>query len=677
MARNTVIVSVLADTKKFSSGMKGANSSLGKIAKIGALAVAAVGTVAVALGTKAVKSASKLEQAMGGLEAVFKGQFGTMDRFASKAASSVGLAENEYAELATVLGAQLKNMGVSTDKLAGQTNDLVGLGADLAAQFGGSTSEAVAALSSLLRGERDPIERYGVSINEAAVKAKLAEMGLSGLSGEAEKNAKLQATLALLTDQTADAQGAFAREADTLAGAQQRVAAATENVYSKIGTALLPAISAAVGAFGTLFAKLVESEGFDNFVAGLGNVAENVAAFITAIAEGKNPLGGFAGQLLEIASYFSPIGIALRVLEPLLPPLAAAFSDLGNTLVTAIAPLLPVLADAFAQIGAALVPVVGLVIEVATMLIEALAPAIGELVPIIALLIPPIVELASAVIPPLIGALRLLLQAFGPIIETVVSVLVPVIQSIVDGLTGLLDFLIGVFTGDWDRAWKGLQKSTKAIWDTIVSVISGVVQIILSILTQWWQSIVQMGSQLTNGLARALVDGWRGIQSWFQSLPGVILGFFSGVGSWLLDVGRNLIQGLGDGIAAMGQWVLDQIGNVINGAIGWAKDLLGIHSPSRVFRDFGRNVGRGLADGIADMGRGVRDAAGGLANAVTGGFGDPTLAIAGLDTGGTAAGRTGSGNTYNIYVNAIAPSPEVGRAIAESLSEFERLGGIR
>src|SRR5690606_19832279 len=121
-----------------------------------------------------------------------------------------------------------------------QTNDLVGLGADLAATFGGSTSDAVSALSSLLRGERNPIERYGVSMNEATVKAKMAALGLDGLTGEAEKNAKLQATLAILTEQTADAQGQFAREADTAAGAAQIATAKQEDMRAKIGTGLLP-----------------------------------------------------------------------------------------------------------------------------------------------------------------------------------------------------------------------------------------------------------------------------------------------------------------------------------------------------------------------------------------------------------------------------------------------------
>ena len=217
------------------------NSAMKKAALPAAALVAAVGKLA----TESFTAASALEQSTGAVEAVFGAQADAVKALAADAADSVGLATSEYQELASVLGSQLGNMGVAGDQIAGQTDDLIGLGADLAAQFGGSTSEAVSALSSLMRGERDPIEKYGVSISAAAVEAKKAELGLSDLTGEADKAATTQATLALLTEQTAAAQGAFARESDTAAGAQQRAEAAWQNASAALGSALLPVVAAA------------------------------------------------------------------------------------------------------------------------------------------------------------------------------------------------------------------------------------------------------------------------------------------------------------------------------------------------------------------------------------------------------------------------------------------------
>lgn len=224
-----------------------ATATAGKTAGVNYAAAFAVASGAALAGGLFLKgaydAASEAEQAVGGVSAIFKENADVVNQWAASADRDLGLTETAYQNSATIIGAQLKNMGIPMDQVAGQTNGLLTMGADLAAQFGGSTSDAVAALSSLLRGERDPIERYGVSINEAMLSAKMAEMGLDGLTGEAERNAKIQATLALLNEQTADAQGAFAREADTAAGAAARQAAMMGNVKATLGEALLPLVT--------------------------------------------------------------------------------------------------------------------------------------------------------------------------------------------------------------------------------------------------------------------------------------------------------------------------------------------------------------------------------------------------------------------------------------------------
>lgn len=243
MARTaTLKVQILTDHD--SRGMDSAGRGLDKLAGLAKAAAAAIGVALVALGKKAFDEASKLEQALGAVESVFGQAADTVKTKAAEAADAVGLSTSSYAEMAALLGAQMKNMGIAVDELSPKTDELINIGADIAATFGGTTADAVAALSSLLRGERDPIERYGVSIKQADIEARKAELGLKGLSGEAERNADLQATLSLLTEQTADAQGQFARESDTAAGAAQRMSAHWDNFTAQIGQWLLPAFVA-------------------------------------------------------------------------------------------------------------------------------------------------------------------------------------------------------------------------------------------------------------------------------------------------------------------------------------------------------------------------------------------------------------------------------------------------
>lgn len=250
-------------TSKFASGM----NTAAKWSAVG-LGVLAAGAADAAM------SASELQQAAGAVESVFKNQAGVIQEFAAGAADSVGLASSEYQNMAAVLGASLKNMGLEMDEVTDKTTWLIGLGADLAATYGGTTSEAVAALSSLLRGERDPIERYGVSIKQAQIDAQKAAMGLDDLTGAADTNANLLATLELLTQQTADAQGQFARESDTMAGSMQTMTAHFENAKAKLGEALLPILAEAALQLSE-FAMFVQqnSEWLVPLVAALGGLA--------------------------------------------------------------------------------------------------------------------------------------------------------------------------------------------------------------------------------------------------------------------------------------------------------------------------------------------------------------------------------------------------------------------
>lgn len=216
-------------------------------AKAGALALVAAMGIGVKAVAGAVNAASDLQQSTGGVEAIFGKQAKGIKKSADAAALGLGLSKNSYQELAAALGAGLKNKGI--EDFAGQSKALIGIGADLAAQFGGSTQEAVEAIGSAMRGESDPIERYGVSLNETAVNAELARKGQTKLKGAALDQAKALARVSIITKQTKDAQGAFGREGDTLAGKQARLKATWENMRADLGAKFLPTLTRLSGWF--------------------------------------------------------------------------------------------------------------------------------------------------------------------------------------------------------------------------------------------------------------------------------------------------------------------------------------------------------------------------------------------------------------------------------------------
>lgn len=235
------------DIDRAGTKSKGLGGSLsGAASSLKGLGAAAAGTAVAAFLTESVQAAGDLQQSLGGVDAVFKDTAQAVHAFGETSAEAVGLSRNEFNKLITTTGAMLKNKGL--EEFTQKSIDLVKVGADLAAQFGGSTADAVGALNAAMRGESDPIERYGISLNETAVNAELAEKGLKGLTGQALEQAKAQARIDIVMRQSADALGAFSREADTLQGQQQRLNAEWEDAKASLGTALLPVLTDVVGA---------------------------------------------------------------------------------------------------------------------------------------------------------------------------------------------------------------------------------------------------------------------------------------------------------------------------------------------------------------------------------------------------------------------------------------------
>ncbi|HAT1419171.1 TPA: hypothetical protein I8W13_000814 [Corynebacterium striatum] len=248
MASKTAILSVriISDAKKAVAGFKEATGGLDKLEsglkKVQPAATVAAGAV-IALGKQAVDSASALEQSTGAVESVFKAQATAIKDLAADAAGAVGLSANQYQEFASVIGSQLKNLGTAQEDLVPTTDKLITMGADLASMFGGTTADAVESLSAAFRGEYDPVEKYGISIKKSDINARLAAKGLSGLEGEALRQAEAQELLAMLTEQSADAMGNFQRETDTAAGSAQIAAANWENAKAALGQSLLPVVT--------------------------------------------------------------------------------------------------------------------------------------------------------------------------------------------------------------------------------------------------------------------------------------------------------------------------------------------------------------------------------------------------------------------------------------------------
>lgn len=198
----------------------------------------------VAAGGKAFSMAADFEDAMGATEQIFKDASASVQEWAKSLSPQYGIAKKEALEYSNLMGSMLVNIGKLTEEQASkQSAKLIELAGDLTAMYGGSTQDAVMALTGALKGNNAMLDNYGMAVNEALIKTKALEMGLISQGQEMSLAAKQAATLALIWEQTTAAQGQAAREADGASGAMRALRTEITNLSTEIGEVLLPTIT--------------------------------------------------------------------------------------------------------------------------------------------------------------------------------------------------------------------------------------------------------------------------------------------------------------------------------------------------------------------------------------------------------------------------------------------------
>jgi hypothetical protein len=242
----TLKLALLADVQKFLSGMneaetgaKGLNSKIGKyskaMAKSFAIAGAAAGAFAIKVGLDGVKSASDLNEEVSKAEVIFGDVSDEIKAFAKTADKALGLTQTEALKAASTFATFGKASGLAGKDLSKFSKGAATLASDLASFYNTNADEAITAIGAALRGEAEPIRKFGVLLNDSTIKAKAMEMGLYDGTGALDLQAKSLAAYQVILDQTKDAQGDFARTSDGLAGQQKILTAQLENLKDNNG----------------------------------------------------------------------------------------------------------------------------------------------------------------------------------------------------------------------------------------------------------------------------------------------------------------------------------------------------------------------------------------------------------------------------------------------------------
>lgn len=294
MAKTNITVSILGDASNLQRALGQADSKLAtfgaKAERVGKSMTMYVSMPLAAGGAAAIKWAGDLEDSGALAAEVFKGNARDILAWSKTTAKTFGISQKDAVEYADQFGLALQNIGkMSTSESAKVSKSLVGLSADLGSAFGTSSREAFDALRAALTGEYEQLKKYGIVINETALKQEYLALTGEKVTGVLNAQQKQQATLSLITKQTSVVQGDFARNADGTTNAMKTAVASAQDLATGLGTTLLPAFNGVMR---------VGQRALDMFK-GLPQPVQSFAAYAGVAAVAAGPLLTVFGKLAQ------------------------------------------------------------------------------------------------------------------------------------------------------------------------------------------------------------------------------------------------------------------------------------------------------------------------------------------------------------------------------------------
>lgn len=249
------------------------------------------------------------------------------------------------------------------------------------------------------------------------------------------------------------------------------------------------------------------------------------AAFVPMINEFLKGLISYIPQIQEAVGRFAPM--ISNFFSELIPIMLNVTDEIFPVLMDILNSLLPVMGELIATLLPTAVEIIQTVIPLALELIQAILPLalqiITSLLPLITALLPllepivgillailvPLTDMLTHFLPPIIDLLVMLTtQVINQLVdalnwvEGVVlgvmnvldSSLTPWIDSIMQMLGGLTEFLLGVFTGDWQRAWQGIVQMLKGFVNTIITYINGTINGVIGLINVVIESAVKLAN---------------------------------------------------------------------------------------------------------------------------------------------------------------------------------------
>ena len=602
------------EVDKIGDGIK---NKLGIAAKAGVAAVAAVGTATVAIGKTALDAYSNYEQLVGGIDTLFKASSGKMQQYAANAYQTAGVSANRYMEISTSFAAALiSSLGGNTEAAADMANTAITDMSDNANKMGTSLETVQEAYMSLSRGNYEMLDSL--------------KLGYGGTKSELQR---------LLAD------------AEKFSAAQGKVRDFSVDSYSDIVEAI-HIVQDEMGITGTTAEEAATTiEGsvnmakaaWDNWLAGLGNEDADMEGLTdqlvkSVVIAGENIIPR-VGQIMTtlgqtVADYAPGVGLYLRdALINVLPeavqgPMRDAFAGVDKVvgkLESVFNDNLKPAADAadsvFSAISSGVKTFGDAVNDLVLPAIDQLSPAFEDFFGAIQAAQPLLEFIANLIGVGLAAAISVAIKLFTAITEVVAFVITGFAQLYED-ISGFVTGVVNFFTVDLPNAINALVQWFAQLPGNIAAFLSMVITNVVAWVADMASNAVSAGSRFISGIAGFLSALPGNMASWLSGVISTVVGWVSQFASnatsaaskfasnlinglasipgKVTSIGSNIIQGMVNGVTSAAGRLIDSVKGAVDNAINAAKNLLGIHSPSRVFRKIGQYTMQGAALGVDD-----------------------------------------------------------------------------
>ena len=567
---------ITLDTSGYENGLDNASgkasgfadklkSGLATAAKVGAAALTAAATGMAALTKASIDQYAEYEQLVGGVDTLFKTASDKVQEYAANAYKTAGMSANEYMDTVTSFSASLlQSLGGDTEKAAQKADQAITDMADNANKMGTGMEMIQNAYQGFAK------QNYTMLDN--------LKLGYGGTKEEMER---LLADAEKLSGQKFDI-SSYSDIVDAIHVVQTEMGI-TGTTAKEAASTIQGSVSAAKSAWSNLITGIAADNAdldtlIGNFVSSVETAAGNIIPRVSVM------LGGISQLVTSASTTIIPMVITTITdnLPALLQAAVALVGALGQGIIDSLPAITQAAIDILFFLANGLIEnlptLIDGIVQVTLTIVQMLTSPdfLTQLIETAILLIMTLAQGLIDAIPQLIAAVPMII---GNLLAAIIVELPNIIQMGIDLLFALIDGII-----------KCIPELVAAVPTLIIAFVNGIVNNLDKIILAAPQIIVS----LITGIIGAIPELIAAVPRVIAAIADTIRNYDWG------GIGKNIVQGLKDGIAGMWDNIKNWFNEKVDSLVGGVKRILGIHSPSKVFAGIGGFMAEGLGEGFGD-----------------------------------------------------------------------------